>query len=587
MCRLAHPFLTLLPALALATACGREPGTEDPLDAMRRAEVERLAALSEAGSVPPPTRGYLVISFDTLRADHLGVYGYRRDTSPFFDDLAARGTVFDNAVVQYPSTLTSHMSIFTGLYPAEHGVLPPDSVLSPDIETFPEVFQRAGFKTAGYTEGGFMRGRFGFRRGFDDFRARDRQSPREIEHTFARGVRFLESLGPEDRFLLFLHTYAVHAPYEPPEGYRDLFQEDFPDGPPPGAFPPTGPQLVRVNAEQKRLSPEVIAYFEALYDATVRYADDTLRNLFGELERLSLDDEVTVILTSDHGEEFQEHGLLNHTQLYQEVMRVPLVVVHPGVGPGRYEPMVESVDLAPTLYELAGLRPTGRPSGVSVARVLGTTVEAGRGLGRTLAYAENGGKQKALWRRTGTSLLHLLTFDLSPDRWFPRRLLVDAAKEELTFEARSYEGSQTLTLTAVEPGGDGGKEARARPLRSVAVGPEWTPVRAELPPLPEGRAKHRLELEGERCTVPEEVRKLRLWRCHGFQVRGLPLGRVELYDLLEDPRERRDLSYRRDAPTRPLLRFLRELRFLPRAAAGREELDEEAERNLRALGYLQ
>ena len=571
----------LLLALGSVSACAPEPATDDPLDAMRRAEEARLAALTEAGPVPLSTRGYLVISFDTLRADHLGVYGYPRNTSPFFDELAARGTVFDNAVVQYPSTLTSHMSIFTGLYPAEHGVLPPDSVLSPEIETFPEVFQRAGFKTAGHTEGGFMRGSFGFRRGFNEFRARDRQSPREIEHTFARGMRFLEGLDSDDRFLLFLHTYAVHAPYEPPNGYEGLFMEDFPDGPPPGAFPPTGPQLVRVNAEQERLSPEVIAYFEALYDATLRHADDALRDLFAELDRLGLTDEVTVVLTSDHGEEFQEHGLLNHTQLYQEVMRVPLVVIHPRVGPGRYEPLVQSVDLAPTLYELAGLEATERPSGLSHARVLGRTVAAGEELGRTLAYAEEGGKQRALWRRDGSSLFHLLTFEHGPDRWFPRRVEVDTSRSEVAFEARSYEGSQTLTLRTVEPDGRDG------PLHRATLGPGWTPVRAELPPLPEGRVKHRLELEGERCTVPEEVRRLRRWRCHGFQIRDLPLGRVELYDLLADPREERDLSPGRDAPTRRLLRFLRDLRFLPRAAAGHEELDEEAERNLRALGYLQ
>jgi|GEM_PF-1255537 len=550
------------------------------LQRFREAEAERLAALAEVGPAPPPTRGYLVISFDTLRADHLGAYGYERDTSPFFDELAARGTLFENAVVQYPSTLTSHMSIFTGLYPTEHGVFPPDAVLSPEIETFPEVFQRAGFKTAGYTEGGFMRGRFGFRRGFDDFRARDRQGPREVEHTFDRGVRFLASLAPDDRFLLFLHTYAVHAPYEPPEGYEALFQP----GPVPETFPPTGPQLVRVNAEQERLSPEVIAYFQALYDATLRYLDDTLRGLFGELERLGIADEVTVVLTSDHGEEFQEHGQMNHVQLYREVTHVPLVILHPNLGPGRYEPLVESVDLAATLYELAGLEPGARTSGVSVARVLGKTIRAGEGIGRTEAYAEEGGKQRALWRRTGGTdedrLLHLLTFEPGEERWIPRRLKLDTGKTELRFEARSYEGSQDLTLAVAA-------EEDWVSRGTVRVGPEWTPVFLELPPLPEGRVKHRVELAGERCTVPEEVRKLRLWRCHGFQLRGLPQGRVELYDLLTDPQEQRDLSLRRDRLTRRLLRFLRVREFVPRAVAGREELDAEAERNLRALGYLQ
>src|SRR5690242_15605692 len=185
--------------------------------------------------VPRATRGYILISIDTLRADHLGLYGYPRPTSPFLDSLARHATVFEEAYAPFPSTLISHMSMLTGLHPREHGVFPPNSVLSPKVEILPEVFQRHGFRTAGFTEGGYVSGRFGFRRGFDVFESRDRgHGHRPLENTFRRGVEFLESLGTDDRFLLFLHTYAVHTPYDAPEQYREPF---WPGGPPPGAVP--------------------------------------------------------------------------------------------------------------------------------------------------------------------------------------------------------------------------------------------------------------------------------------------------------------------------------------------------------------
>ncbi|MGB5175506.1 MAG: sulfatase-like hydrolase/transferase, partial [Thermoanaerobaculia bacterium] len=162
------------------------------------------------GFDPQPTRGYILISIDTLRADHLGAYGYDRDTSPFLDSLAASGTLFERAVVQYPSTLTSHMSIFTGLYPQEHEVLPPSTVLSGEIETLPEIFQRHGFRTAGHTEGGFMAGGYGFARGFDEFTDTAYGSDTDVERTFRRGLDSLQSLEADEPFFLFLHTYAVH-----------------------------------------------------------------------------------------------------------------------------------------------------------------------------------------------------------------------------------------------------------------------------------------------------------------------------------------------------------------------------------------
>jgi len=107
----------------------------------------------DAGALPLPraTRGYILISIDTLRADHVGAYGYPRPTTPFLDSLARRSTLFEEAYSQFPSTLVSHMSMLTGLYPREHGVFPPNKVLAAEVETLPEVFQRNGFRTGGFT----------------------------------------------------------------------------------------------------------------------------------------------------------------------------------------------------------------------------------------------------------------------------------------------------------------------------------------------------------------------------------------------------------------------------------------------------
>jgi arylsulfatase A-like enzyme len=514
---------------------------------------------------PPPraTRGYILISIDTLRADHLGCYGYRRPTSPFLDSLARRATLFEEAYAQFPSTLVSHMSMFTGLQPREHGVFPPNSVLSPEVETLPEVFRRHGFRTAGYTEGGYVSGRFGFRRGFGEFVARDRDRDRQVEQTFRRGVRFLEGLGPGDRFFLFLHTYAVHAPYDAPARYRLPF---WAGEPPAGAIPATPPALTRQTAIGESLPGPAIDWLTALYDAGIRQADEVLERFFADLERLGLTDEVTVVVTSDHGEEFQEHGRFNHTQLYREVLRVPLLVIHPDHRSAvRHGGIVQLVDLAPTFHELARLRPNGRPSGSSLAPLLGKPAPPRPGT----AWADNDDGSRAVYRGERQRLESLLLFDPRTDEWIPRRVAFDSPGSELSFEARSFLEPRRLAIR------QGGSLRAEFPLT-----PEWTPVRIVRP------ERGRVLLESDGCAADPAAGK-RDFRCNGFQVRGLRLARVELYDVARDPGQRRDLSRERPRTTRALLRDLTAFNPLPVAAAvPAPPLDPELEASLRALGYL-
>ena len=367
-----------------------------------------------------PARGVILISLDTLRADHLGLYGYERPTSPFLDELATRGVVFEHAYAQFPSTLTSHMSMLTGLYPAEHGVYPPAGKLPPEIPLVAELLQAHGVRTAGHTEGGYVRGNFGFRRGFDEFDARDRAHDDSTERTFRRGKRFLRSLEPADPFFLFLHTYSVHAPYEPPEPYRSQF---WPGEPPADAFLPVPTNLVAADRDNRPQSAEAIDYYRALYDAEIRHLDDVLRDFFDELSALGLDERTTVIITSDHGEEFREHGRFNHDQLYAEVIRVPFLVVGPDIAARRSARVVELVDVTPTILELAGLDLAELEAQANDQDSVGSTMSGqslARELGRDasypkrLAYAEASSGRRALVSSTegesGDALLHLLTF---------------------------------------------------------------------------------------------------------------------------------------------------------------------------------
>lgn len=414
--------------------------------------------------VPRATRGYVVISIDTLRADHLGCYGYGKPTSPFLDSLAKRGTLFEEAYAQFPSTLVSHMSMLTGLHPREHGVFPPNAVLSPRVELLPEVFQRHGFRTGGFTEGGFMSGRFGFRRGFDEFIARDRHRNRPLEGTFRRGVRFLEGLKKDDRFLLFLHTYAVHTPYDAPDRYRKPF---WPGPPPPAAIPATGPDLARQNDLGEPLSQPVVDWLAALYDAGIRQTDEVIQGFFAEMERLGLAGDVTVVITSDHGEEFQDHGRFNHTQLYREVVRVPLLVIHPDHSAAvRHAGVVQLVDLAPTLYELARLKPAGKPTGKSLARLLGRPSPPRP----ASAWAESFGEDRALYRGERENLESLLLFagraelyDVTADPAQKRDLSEDRRRlRALLDELNAFKPQPVAPATA--PPLDPGLEKRLRAL---------------------------------------------------------------------------------------------------------------------------
>ncbi len=532
---------------------------------------DEASAPPAAGFEPTPTRGYLLISIDTLRADRIGAWGYEKGTTPFLDTLAARGTLFERAIAQIPATLQSHLSIFTGLYPREHGVMHPIYVLAPEIPLVSELFHDAGFRTAGFTEGGYMKGYHGFQRGYEVWSDENPTAETDVERTFARGLDFLRGLAPDERFLLFLHTYAVHDPYEPPAAHRERF---WPGPPPAGAFPPTGPELARVNEREIVPDPEVVTWLSALYDGSIHYVDSVLASLFAELERTGLLAETTVILFSDHGEEFFEHGRLSHTQTYHELLHVPLLLLHPAQRePLRIRSLVEGIDIAPTLLDLAGL-PAPPMSGRSLVPLLRAPGAAGSDRAFAEGVSRAGGVSRVRYRASGHELLQLIHTRPEADRdgaWITRRLVFDTSGKQLAFDAVGFPGERSLAVTI------DGRDAPA-----LWLGGGWQRLSLDLG----GPGPHRVALEADSCRSPHELGLGDDPRCFSFKIAGFSPERWELFDLAADPHGRHDLSRRRSTDTRALRNELRAIVHTPRAAGSPGEFSDEQIQALRALGYL-
>jgi arylsulfatase A-like enzyme len=304
-------------------------------------------------------RNVILVSLDTLRGDYVGGSLNGVPLMPELTRIAERGTLFENATATYPSTTASHMTMLTGLYPASHQVVFAAGSLLPDIVTLPEILAQNGYATFAVTEDAMLAAQAGFLRGFD--RYREFKGPTmwdtagQIEDTFATGLRWLESHRNE-RFFLFLHTYEVHAPYEPPAGF-DVFHTWEKDG-------------VEVPVDDRTPRPIKL---RNRYAGEVRYADSVVAQLVGRLEALGVLDDTILVFTSDHGDEFGEHGMTGHAKsAYDEVLHVPLILVAPGLVPAgeRIATPVSLVDLAPTLLSLVKIAAPPATHGESLVPLL-------------------------------------------------------------------------------------------------------------------------------------------------------------------------------------------------------------------------
>lgn len=310
-------------------------------------------------SVPrSDTRPVILISLDTLRADHLGCYGYSRRTSPHIDALAEDSAVFLNTFAPSPWTLPSHVSLMTGLNCINHQVVQNNRQLDPSIPTLAESLHEKDFVTAAFTGGGYVSGLYGFSRGFDSYNVRgtvlDKRSAEEIGRDATDWIR----AGRDKDFFLFLHTYQIHNPYFTPEPYNEAFL-----GP--------GDTLKDINMghynHEWRYKPEPEAWRKnviALYDAEVLYTDDALiKPVIETLKEFGLYERAMVIITADHGEEFFEHRAWLHTHsVYNETLKVPLIVKFPGNASRglKIDRWARLIDVMPTIQDALGIKASGQ-----------------------------------------------------------------------------------------------------------------------------------------------------------------------------------------------------------------------------------
>lgn len=302
----------------------------------------------------------LLISIDTLRQDHVGAYGYERNTTPNVDAFAQEAVRFDTAIAHAPSTLPSHASIFTSLIPEHHRAFAATNQPLPDEAlTMAEVLWQAGFRTGAFTAGAQMHRKYNLDQGFDVWSNFEGQSTHtsRFSDIVDQGREFLDQYGDE-RFFLLLHTYEVHTPYTPPVEYLREFDPHY-EGDLGDEILMDYIQSVFNNPVRLRVSDEDREHIIAAYDGEIRNMDDAFGELVDDLKRRGLYDETLIIFTSDHGEEFGERGRVGwHSwTLYEELIRVPLLIKFPdGRWAGRVvDEVARGIDLLPTLTDVLGI----------------------------------------------------------------------------------------------------------------------------------------------------------------------------------------------------------------------------------------
>lgn len=316
---------------------------------------------------PPQPTNIILISIDTLRADHLGAYGYSRPTSPNLDGLAAEGAVFEDVTSTSPWTLPSHGSMLTGRYPTNHGLRALGTKIDDQVPTLAETLQERGFSTAAFTNSTYFSTMYGMRRGFEAFQnvPEDRSQVRP-SLVLPYAAKWLVE-NRKEPFFLFLHLYDVHSDYRALRRFRRPFRRPY-----KGDFDGSTHQLVEVQDEGREINARDAQHLVDLYDAGIRQTDHVIGGFLDVLRELDLLDRTILFVTSDHGEEFLDHGnVLHGSSMHEELLRVPLIVRGPGVGKGvRVQDPVSIVDIAPTALALAGLPPVESVDGVDLSRSL-------------------------------------------------------------------------------------------------------------------------------------------------------------------------------------------------------------------------
>ncbi len=302
----------------------------------------------------------LLIVIDTLAADHMSCYGYHRDTSPVMDSLAFSGKIWLNMQAQAPWTLPAMASILTGLTVKTHGCRHIGSMsygVDPKLPTLATILLEEGYRTAAFVNIGCLyEDNYGMSKDFEHLCFHEEGHGR-ARITVDSLLTWFDGDSHEEPFFVFFHLFDPHLPYDPPEGFDTCYE-------PRGA---SGITEWRQNALDEWY-PTQAAHLLNLYDGEIKWTDSQLGRMFAGLRERELTDNLIIILTADHGEEFLQHGDWGHgNNLYQNALHVPLIITGPGIPGGTYDSItVGQMDILPTILTFAGIPVPERIEGLNL-----------------------------------------------------------------------------------------------------------------------------------------------------------------------------------------------------------------------------
>jgi arylsulfatase A-like enzyme len=292
-------------------------------------------------------KGVVLVSIDTVRRDHVGAYGYPKPTTPRFDALAREGLLFDDAVSTSSWTLPAHLSLLTSVDPAVHGGTSMERGFAKSVPTLPQVLRENGFATQAVTSHLYVSATYGLDSGFEHL---DFRQDRKAGEVADRALAILDRVGDRP-FFLFLHLYDPHWHYDPPPEALRAFETSY-------AGTLTGLWQNFSKKDRASLSAADLAHLLALYDGEIRYADGEIGRVLDHIRVRGLDRGTLVVMTSDHGEEFLDHGSWEHQKtLYEEVVRIPLAMRGPGLAARHEAAPVSLLDVAPSVLAWLGVKP--------------------------------------------------------------------------------------------------------------------------------------------------------------------------------------------------------------------------------------
>jgi arylsulfatase A-like enzyme len=321
---------------------------------------------------------------DTVRADHVSCYGYHRKTTPNIDTLAVKGVLFKKAFSAATWTPPSHASIFTGKYPFQHGTFG-QNVRFKERYSIATILQHHGYKTLGITDCGLISSITNFDKGFDIF-INTSEIPllnfkfvkakiKDAIRTFVQGLDkhtyrineilkeiLIKNIPSKRPFFLFVNYFNAHAPYWPPKPFRNKFTSNHRANLNYGRIKRIARRAFKQDFLRKKIniSKEEWNIITSLYDAELAYLDHRIGEFVKFLENKGIFDDTLLIITSDHGEYFGEHGLAGHVlNLYDEILHVPLIMIYPSIIPKqkRISHIVSTIDIFSTVMKIVGIRP--------------------------------------------------------------------------------------------------------------------------------------------------------------------------------------------------------------------------------------